>query len=211
MQSNLSLGDFEVENSDGAPGLALIRNKFGDDYVCKVIPSCPRGMADKGIVKVRILCELRFEKGLRSVQSKLVFLSAESDDGLPPVSIGDRTYSVKFQSLQRATELVEAGEGGRGGGGRGTLENLLRGLQAENKKAVAKLAEVLEQIEGLADSQKMAQINNAKKFRRVRWRPLSGPHRLIRKRRLLQLLRTRSSEFGSLLRVRHKLMKIQRH
>lgn len=90
VQSNLSLGDFEVENSDGVPGLALIRHKFGEDYVCKVIPSCPRGMTDKGIVKVRILCELRFEKWLRSVQSTLAFLSAESGaDGLPSVSIGD--------------------------------------------------------------------------------------------------------------------------
>lgn len=163
VQSKLSLRDFEVDNSERAPGLALIRKKFGEDYVCKVIPSCPRGMADKGIVKqVRILCELRFEKWLRAVQSRLVLQSEENEEGLPVMVIGGTKYKVKFLSLQAATEVAEAGEGSRGGGGRGALEISLRNLQAENTKAAAKLAEVLEQIEGLADSQKIAQ-NNAEK------------------------------------------------
>lgn len=162
VQSQLSLGDFEMDGADGAPGVALIRFKFGGDSVCKVIPSCPRGMSDKGIFKVRMLCELRFEKWLRSINTKLIHASRENQGGAQVVTIGDRRYEVKFLSLQAANDLVEAGEATRRGGGRGVADSSLRELQAESAKAVAKLSEVMEQIENLADTQRTAQLNNEK-------------------------------------------------
>lgn len=96
----MDISEFEIGDFSELPGLEILMVALGEEKVVDVEAS-NRGLADKGIIRVRVKCAIQFEKGLRSQIKKLVRQST----GAGNMMTFETSEGVRIHSLHTIRSL----------------------------------------------------------------------------------------------------------
>lgn len=115
IESKLSLIDFDLEASEEPVGVILLCEMFGDQVIQDVSPSVG-GLVGTRIVRVKVRCGLRHEKGARAHAQSLVLATSEEDTAVEFL-VGDMEVDMRFHSEEsaRAHSLNSSSQKAAGG------------------------------------------------------------------------------------------------